>query len=65
MIKRDRVKQAHEVLRQRLESDDPNGDLIEVAVAFGQAEVVLKKCHLFNTAEVDAYIEAWQQWMPE
>jgi hypothetical protein len=63
MIKRDRVKQAHEALRQQLESQDPSGDLIEVAVAFGQAEVVLKKCHLFNTAEVDAYIEAWQQWM--
>jgi hypothetical protein len=63
VTKRDRVRQAHGALQQRLESDDPSADLIEVAVAFGQAEVVLKSCHLFNTAEVDAYIEAWQQWM--
>lgn len=63
MIKRDRVKQAHEALRERLESDDPSGDLIEVAVAFGQADVVLKSCQYFSTAEVDRYIEAWRQWM--
>ena len=63
VIKRDRVKQAHEALRERLESDDPSADLIEVAVAFGQAEVVLKSCQYFSTAEVDRYIEAWRQWM--
>ncbi len=59
MIKRDRVKQVHEALRDRLESDDVSGDLIEVAVAYGQSEVVLKSCHHFNTAEVDLYIKYW------
>lgn len=63
MTKRDRVKHAHEALRQQLESQDPSGDLIEVAVAFGQADVVLKSCQYFSTADVDRYIEAWRQWM--
>ena len=65
MTKRERVRQAHEALRQQLESQDPSGDLLEVAICFGEAGVVLNSCHLFNTAEVDAYIEAWRQWMPE
>ena len=59
MIKRDRVKQLHDALRTRLESADVSGDLIEVAVAYGISDVVLRSCHKFSTAEVDLYIASW------